>query len=263
MARVLENERLAGSMAEPGIRRIGIADLRAALRAGMEDFRASPTQMMFLCLLYPIIGLVAARAFSGGELLPLLWPMIAGLSLVGPVAAVGLYEISRRREAGEATSWTTAFTVLRHPNLGSIAVMGVLLMAIFVRWLFAARWVYATTLARIPVGSPTDLLRATFSTPEGQQLLLIGNGVGFLFALAVLVLTVVSVPMLIDRPVGVGTAIQTSIRACLANPVPMAIWGLIVAVLLFLGCLPIFIGLAVVMPILGHATWHLYKRVVA
>jgi uncharacterized membrane protein len=263
MARVLENGRLSDTAAEPGIRAIGIADLRASLRDGVDDFLAAPTQMIFLCLLYPIVGLVAARAFSGGALLPLLWPMVAGLSLVGPVAAVGLYEISRRREAGEAVSWTTAFAVLRHPNLGSIAVLGVLLMAIFVAWLFAARWVYDTTLAQVPVASPTDLAHATFSTPQGQQLLLLGNGVGFLFALAVLVLTVVSVPMLIDRPVGVGTAIQTSIRACLANPVPMAIWGVIVAVVLFLGCVPAFIGLAVAMPVLGHATWHLYKRVVS
>jgi uncharacterized membrane protein len=263
MAKAWTNDRLAADGSEASIRRIGTADLREALRQGWEDFLANPTQLVFLCVLYPLVGLVAARAFSGGALLPLLWPLVAGLSLVGPVAAVGLYEISRRREAGEQVSWLTAFAVLRHPNLPNIAILGILLMAIFVAWIAVAKGIYNTTLGHLPVNSFSELWQAVFTTPEGQRLLLLGNGVGFLFALAVLVLTVVSTPMLIDRSVGIGTAIQTSIRACLANPGPMAIWGLIVAALLLLGCLPAFIGLAVVMPVLGHATWHLYRRVVA
>lgn len=261
MARAWTDDRLAAN-ARPGIRRIGIADLQAALRQGWDDFLAIPTQLIFLCVLYPIVGLIAARAFSGAEMLPLLWPLVAGLSLVGPVAAVGLYEISRRREAGEAVSWTTAFQVLRHPNLPLIAMLGIMLMAIFVAWVAAAKAIYGMTMGNLPVSGLSDLWNAAFGTPEGWRLLLIGNGVGFLFALTVLVLTVVSVPMLIDRRVDIGVAIATSIRACLANPGTMAVWGLIVAVLLLLGSLPAFIGLAVVMPVLGHATWHLYKRVV-
>ncbi|RAI56967.1 hypothetical protein DOO78_21320 [Roseicella frigidaeris] len=245
------------------IRRIGTADLRAALREGWQDFRAIPTQLIFLCILYPIVGLVAARAVSGGDLLPLLWPLIAGLSLVGPVAAVGLYEISRRREAGEQVSWLTAFSVLRHPNLANIVMLGILLMAIFVAWVGVAHWIWNTTIGELPVASLGDMADAAFTTPEGHRLLLLGNGVGFLFAVVVLVLTVVSAPMLIDRNVGIGPAIGTSIQACLANPGPMALWGLIVAALLAIGSIPAFIGLAIVMPVLGHATWHLYRRVVA
>ncbi|MCB4822287.1 DUF2189 domain-containing protein [Roseicella aerolata] len=261
MARAWTNDHLTTD-AEPGIRRIGTADLREVLRQGWDDFLAIPTQLVFLCVLYPLVGWVAARAFSGGEMMPLLWPLVAGLSLLGPVAAVGLYEISRRREAGEQVSWLTAFEVLRHPNLPLIAMMGVMLMAIFVAWLFVAKMIYNMTMGQLPIASFGDLVNATFTTSEGWQLLLLGNGAGFLFALLVLMLTVVSVPMLIDRRVDISTAIQTSFRACMANPGPMAAWGLIVAVLLFLGCLPAFIGLAVVMPVLGHATWHLYKRVV-
>jgi uncharacterized membrane protein len=245
----------------PAIRRIGIHDLREALARGIDDFLATPTQLVFLCVLYPLVGLVAARAMSGGALLPLLWPMVAGLSLVGPVAAVGLYEISRRREAGEPASWLNAFDVLRSPAFGSIAGVGLLLMVIFVAWIFVARAIFAATIGIAPTGIG-ELARLAFTTPEGHRLLLLGNGAGFLFALAVLVLTVVSVPMLLDRNVGVATALQTSVRACLANPGPMALWGLIVAALLLLGCLPAFIGLAVAMPVLGHATWHLYRRVV-
>jgi uncharacterized membrane protein len=262
MARAWTKDHLATD-AEPGIRRIGMDDLREVLRQGWDDFLAIPTQLVFLCVLYPLVGWVAARAFSGGDMMPLLWPLVAGLSLLGPVAAVGLYEISRRREAGEQVSWLTAFEVLRHPNLPLIAMMGVMLMAIFVAWLFVAKAIYNMTMARLPIASFGDLVNATFTTSEGWQLLLLGNGAGFLFALLVLMLTVVSVPMLIDRRVDISTAIQTSFRACMANPGPMAVWGLIVAVLLFLGCLPAFIGLAVAMPVLGHATWHLYKRVVA
>lgn len=262
MAGAWTNDRLAADASGIGIRRIGMADLQAVLRAGWEDFLAIPTQLAFLCILYPLVGLVAARAMSGGHLLPLLWPLVAGLSLVGPVAAVGIYEISRRRDAGEPVSWLTAFQVLRHPNLPLIAMMGIMLMAIFVAWLAAARWIFDATMGQLPAMDMTGLLQASFTTPEGWRLLLLGNGVGFLFALVVLVLTVVSVPMLIDRRVDIGTAIATSFRACLENPGPMAAWGVIVAALLLLGSIPAFIGLAVVMPVLGHATWHLYKRVV-
>lgn len=262
MARAWTDDRLAADEQEAGIRRIGMADLRMALRQGWDDFLAIPTQLVFLCVLYPVVGWIAARAFSGGELLPLLWPLVAGLSLVGPVAAVGLYEISRRREAGEEVSWLTAFAVLRHPNLPQIAMLGVMLMAIFVAWIAVAKWIWNMTLGNLPIASFGDMVHAAFTTPQGQTLLLLGNGAGFLFALAVLVLTVVSVPMLIDRRVGIGSAVNASVQACMCNPRPMAIWGLIVAVLLFLGCIPAFIGLAVVMPVLGHATWHLYKRVV-
>jgi uncharacterized membrane protein len=261
MAKAWTTEAYA-ARAEPTIRSIGINDLREALREGVDDFLATPTQLAFLCVLYPVVGLLAARATGGGELLPLLFPLIAGLSLVGPVAAVGLYEISRRRQAGQPASWLNAFDVVRSPSFFSIAAMGVLVMAIFVGWLIAARAIFEATVGPVPA-SVGELARIVFDTPEGHRLILIGNAVGFVLAVAVLMLTVVSVPMLLDRNVGIGTAIRTSVRACLANPVAMAAWGLLVVGLLLLGSLPAFIGLAVVMPLLGHATWHLYKRVVA
>lgn len=263
MAKTWTNDRLANGVQEAGIRRIGTADLMLALRQGWDDFLAIPTQLLFLCVLYPIVGLVAARAMSGGDLIPLLWPLVAGLSLVGPVAAVGLYEISRRREAGEDVSWLTAFAVLKHPNLPQIAMLGILLMAIFVAWVGVAQMIWSATFGHLPAMGFGEMVNAAFTTPEGRRLLLYGNAVGFVFALLVLVLTVVSVPMLIDRPgVGIGSAISASVQTCIANPVPMAIWGALVAALLLLGSIPAFIGLAVVMPVLGHATWHLYKRVV-
>ncbi len=248
---------------EVEIRHIGIGDLREALRRGWADFMATPTQLIFLGVIYPLIGLLAARAAAGGALLPLFYPMVAGLSLMGPVAALGIYELSRRREQGRTVSWVNAFDVLRSPALGSIIAMGLLLCVIFVAWLFAAQAIYDATMGALPrANSIETFTQQVLNTREGWNLILLGNAVGFGFAVLVLALTVISFPMLLDRHVSMGTALRSSVRAVAANPVTMAVWGLIVAALLVLGSLPIFVGLAVVMPLLGHATWHLYRRVI-
>lgn len=254
----------ATATGEPVVRRIAVGDAGDALRRGWQDFLAAPTQLVFLCLLYPIVGFFAARAIGGGPLLPLFFPLVAGLSLVGPVAAIGVYEISRRREKGFAVSWLDAFGVLKSPAILSIAALGFVLLAIFGAWLLAAERIYGATVGAVAQpASVEEFLSLLTSTPEGWQLIFIGNGVGFLFAVLVLALTVVSFPLLLDRDVGPAVAVRTSLRAVATNPAPMATWGLIVAVVLLLGCLPLFIGLAVAMPVLGHGTWHLYRKVVA
>ena len=250
------------AIAAPGIRKIGIADLREALRKGVDDFLAIPTQLVFLCILYPVVGLVAARAAVGTDLVPLLFPLVAGMALLGPVLAVGIYELSRRREQGLPVSWLNAFGVLRSPAIFSIALVGGMLLAIFVVWIGAAKAIYALTLGGADPVSMGSFAEQMLDTPGGWKLAVIGNLVGAVFSAAVLTLTVVSVPMLLDRNVSPAVAIQTSIRAVAANPAVMAVWGLIVAATLLLGCIPLFIGLAVAMPVLGHATWHLYRRVV-
>ena len=207
---------------EPAVRRITIADLREVLARGWDDFLAIPTQLVFLGVIYPLVGLVAAR-FATGELLPLLFALLAGLSLLGPVAALGLYEISRRRERGEPVSAIQAFTVVRSPSIKSIALLGAMLLGIFVLWLLAARVIYVHTLGDGAHGETIGaLLSSAFATREGWMLILIGNGVGLLFAILVLTLTVVSFPMLLDRPVDPVVAVRTSMRAVMANPVPMA-----------------------------------------
>jgi uncharacterized membrane protein len=246
----------------PAIRRIGVADIRQALSQGVDDFLAIPTQLFFLGLIYPLVGLVAARAAWGGDLLPLLFPMIAGLSLIGPVAAIGIYELSRRRERGWVVSVGDAFSVLRSPAIGTMAALGLILAVVFVAWLYVAHAIYAATLGPVAPASIGDFARTLLDTPQGWRLILIGNAVGFLFAAGVLATTVVSFPLLLDRNTSLATAVRTSIAACRANPKAMALWGLIVAALLLLGSIPAFVGLAVVMPVLGHATWHLYRRVV-
>ncbi|WP_207541201.1 DUF2189 domain-containing protein [Sabulicella rubraurantiaca] len=248
--------------AEPVVREIGFSDIQIALTKGYQDFLAMPTQLIFLGVIYPVVGLVAARAASGGALMPLLYPLVAGLSLMGPIAALGIYELSRRHEQGLPTSWLNAFDVLRSPAIGSIAALGVIMSVIFVAWLFAAQAVYRATMGDDLPDSFLALIGQTLTTRAGWRLILWGHVVGFFFALLILMLTVVSFPLLLDRNVGLRVAVRTSIRGVLRNPIPMAAWGVIVAALLALGCLPLFVGLAVVMPLLGHATWHLYRRVV-
>ena len=262
MAKVSTNADVSAAHADPVVRRIGMADLKTALVKGYADFADTPTQLVFLGLIYPLIGLLAATAASGGALLPLLYPIVAGLSLMGPVAAVGIYELSRRRERGYVVSWVNAFDALRSPSIGSIAALGLLLCVVFVLWLFAAQAIYRMTMGDELPASIGDFVYRVLNTREGWRLILWGNAAGFLFAVVVLTLTVVSFPLLLDRDVGVRVAIRTSIRAVLTNPVAMAVWGLIVAAALFIGCLPLFVGLAVAMPVLGHSTWHLYRQVV-
>jgi uncharacterized membrane protein len=246
----------------PVVRSIGLADLRAALANGLEDFRAMPTHVVFLSLIYPIVGLALAGATFGYDVVPLLYPLAAGFALIGPFAAIGLYELSRRRELGLDTSWKHAFDVIHSPSLPAIVALGVLLLVIFAIWLAVAQALYVASFGQ---DEPTTLIafaRNVLTTQEGYNLIIVGNAVGFLFAVLAFSLSVVSFPLLLDRHVGAAVAIITSVKAILRNPLTMAIWGLFVAGALAIGSLPFFIGLAVVMPVLGHSTWHLYRRVV-
>lgn len=248
--------------ADPVIRKLTVADLRQSLSQGFDDFKAIPTQLIFLGLLYPVIGFIAARA-AVGNLLPLLFPLVTGLSLMGPVMAVGLYEISRRRQAGLPVSWTTAFDVLKSPAIGSIVLMAVVLLAIFVVWVFTAQAIYTATMGAEVANSMGSFSQSVLQTDAGHRLILLGNLVGAGFAVVVLAISVFSLPMILDRNCSPVLAVRTSMRAVLQNPVVMMVWGLIVAALLIAGSLPAFVGLALAMPILGHATWHLYKHAVA
>ena len=245
------------------VRTVSFADLKAALAKGLDDFSAMPSHAIFLCIIYPIAGLVLGRLAIGYDVLPLLFPLMAGFALVGPFAAIGLYEMSRRREQGLDISWRHVFDVRHRPTFGAIVALGLLLMAIFLVWIAVAQAIYVATFGYLPAASIPDFFQQVLTTSEGWTLIVVGNAVGFLFAVLVLTISVVSFPLLIDRDVGAAGAIVTSWRVVLANPVTMAAWGFIVALLLVVGSIPLLFGLAVVMPVLGHATWRLYRRVVA
>jgi uncharacterized membrane protein len=251
-----------GMHVQPAVRRISTADLKDALRLGFEDFWAKPSHYVFLCLIYPIVGLILTRWSSGANAIQLIYPLMSGFALVGPFAAIGLYEISRRRELGMDSSWRHAFDVRHSPALPSIAAIGAMLVALFLVWLFTAQSIYTGLFGERPPASLGGFLHEVLTTSRGWMLILLGNAAGFVFAVIVLATTVVAFPLLLDRDVGAVAAIETSARAVIANPLQMAVWGLLVAVLLVIGSIPLFAGLAVVIPVLGHATWHLYRKVV-
>lgn len=246
----------------PAIRRIAGRDVFDALRRGFDDFWAKPSHYAFLCLIYPLVGVFLFAWTSGGDSFHLVFPLMSGFALLGPLAGIGLYEISRRREQNLDSSWWHALDVRKSSAIPSIIVLGIFLMGIFLAWLLTAQalfdHVYSSGAPTTFTGFITDVL----TTPRGWTLMLLGNLIGFLFALVVLSTTVIAFPLLLDRDVGVYAAVATSARATIANPLPILLWGLIVAVCLAIGSALLFAGLAVVLPVLGHATWHLYRKVV-
>jgi uncharacterized membrane protein len=248
--------------APPEVRTITPADLIDVLRHGLDDFLAMPTHAVFLCIIYPIIGIILGFVTFEADFIPLLYPLASGFALIGPFAAIGLYELSRRREAGLDTTWSHAFDVVHSPSFPAILGLGALLLGIFLAWIVTADLIYVANFGRLPQTSLTTFVDKVLTTPAGHSLLVAGNLAGFLFAVLAFSLSVVAFPLLFDRHVGLSTAIATSLQAVIKNPVTMALWGLIVAGGLLAGTLPLFVGLAIVMPVLGHATWHLYRKVV-
>jgi uncharacterized membrane protein len=252
-----------GDAALPEVRRLTTADLRDALRKGAEDMGTFRSDVVFACLLYPVMGAALAAVALRGDLVQLVFPLLSGFALIGPVAALGLYEMSRRREQGEEVGWSALFDVLKSPRLGGIIVLALIHLVVFMAWVTIANLIYGATLDLEPPVSTGEFVAAVFGSAAGWAMIGIGCAVGFLFAALVLAMSVVSFPLLLDRDVGVAGAIVTSLRVAAASPGPVAAWGLAVAVLLALGTLPFLLGLMLVMPLLGHATWHLYRHAVA
>jgi uncharacterized membrane protein len=246
----------------PVVRRIDASDLKDVLIRGFSDFGAERTDVIFLCVFYPVIGLLMASLAAEHRMLPLLFPLASGFALLGPFAGVGLNEMSRRRELGISTGWTDAFRVFGSPSLGAILLLGMALAVIFVFWQYIAYAIYEFTLGpRLPA-SVGGFIHDVFLTGPGWKLIVLGVGAGFVFAAIVLVISSVAFPLLLDRPVGVEVAVRTSVRAALVNPVPMALWGMIIGGGLIIGSIPFFLGLVIVLPALGHSTWHLYRKMV-
>ena len=246
----------------PVVRRIEVKDIREVLEKGVNDFLAMPSHGAFLALVYPLCGLVLAYATSDQNALQLIFPLASGFALVGPFVAIGLYEMSRRRELGLEISWKYAFNVLRSPSISSIAALGALLLAIFAVWIIAAQWLYKALYGPTPPVAFLGFLQQVASTERGWLLVGVGCFIGFCFAAVTLAISVVSFPLLLDRDAGALTAVATSIKTVRKNPIPMALWGLIVAAALLIGSLPFFMGLTLVVPVLAHATWHLYCKVI-
>lgn len=246
----------------PEIRQITMDDIRDALRLGFADFKTFRSDVIFVCFLYPIIGGCLVWMVVQGSLLPLLFPVMSGFALIGPLAAVGLYEMSRRREKGLKTNWLALGDVLQSPTFGVIFVLGLFHIAIFVIWIMSANFIYAVTLGPELPTSVSGFVRDVLTTGAGWALIGFGCAIGLAFAVIVLAVSVVSFPLLLDRDVGLPVAIITSVRVTTKNPKTITAWGLIVAGSLVIGSLPMLLGLVVAMPVLGHATWHLYRKAV-
>lgn len=252
-----------GARAAPDyeVRSIGPQDIRESLAQGWADFLDKRGDLIFVGLIYPLIEILAAMVALGGSLIPFFFPVAAGIGFLGPVAATGFYELARRREDGLDCHWTHFLEVRKRPAFEAIAAVSGLLLAIFLLWVAAAGALYGALIGTVP-DSVGAFLAEIFTTTEGWMLIVVGNLLGLAFAAAVLALSVVSLPMMVDLDVDARTALDTSVRAVMANKWMMLRWGVIVVSLLVIGSIPFFVGLAVVLPVLGYATWHLYRHLV-
>lgn len=248
---------------DPTVHQIKTADLFDAISKGFADFNAMPTHFVYLAIIYPIVTFSIAGFYGDLDMLPFLFPLLAGYTLLGPLLAIGTYELSRRREFGRFTSRTNAFLVFKSHSINAIVNLGIVLMLIYFAWLFAAQFLYQQNFGGVAPESYMGFVNDVFTTPQGLTLIVAGGIIGFLFAVIVLSFSVISFPMLLDLDVGVIAAVKISVKAVIANPLPMAVWGVIVAASLLVGSIPFFAGLCVVLPVLGHATWHLYRKIIS
>jgi uncharacterized membrane protein len=245
------------------VRKITHEDLSYSLRRGLDDFLTFRGDIVFAGVVYTVIGLAAVVMTTSSPLMPFFVPVVAGVGLLGPVAAVGFYELARRREAGQQdVHWFNFLEVRKRPSADEMGIVAGMLLLIFFLWLLAAGALYAALFGWATPESVPDFLATIFTTPRGWALIVAGGAVGAIFGWIVLALSVVSLPMLVDSNISAPEAVSASWRAAHSNKGEMIRWGIIVGALLVLGSIPLFVGLAFVLPWLGYATWHLYTRLI-
>lgn len=244
------------------VRLVALGDLRDALRLGWGDFRAAPLFGLFFASVYVAGGWLIVWALTAKGQMWWTLPAAAGFPILGPFIACGLYEVSRRREAGLPLSWRAVLGVILRQKDRQIPSIAVVVVVFFLFWNFLAHMIFALFLGLSTMTNISSSFEV-FLTPNGMLMLAVGTAVGAVFAGVLFALTVVSLPLLLDRDVDFVTAMITSVALVLNNPLVMLAWGGVIALLLFAGMALWFLGLFVVLPVLGHATWHLYRRALA
>ncbi|MCB1381005.1 MAG: DUF2189 domain-containing protein [Alphaproteobacteria bacterium] len=237
------------------------SDVLRSLRDGLRDFQRAPAYGLFFGLAYAAFGWFILYLMIVLDIGSYAYPMVTGFALVAPFAAAGLYEISRRLEAGEPLTWAAIFGCIFGRGGKAVGIMAIVTTFSYIIWLDIAVALYVMFFSMKPLRFDA-LLEAIITTPKGVVFFLVGNGVGAVLAVIVFSIMVISLPMVFDRQVDFVTAMITSVKSVLANPKPMLLWCAIIGVLLGLSLVSMFVGLLVTLPILGHATWHLYKRTV-
>jgi len=247
---------------DPVVRRIAAADIAEALGQGLRDFQAVPLYGLVFGAFYAAGGIAIVLSLTRFGLVYLAYPLAAGFALIGPFVAIGLYEVSRRREAGLPVSLGAIWATVR--TRGEIGWMAFVTLFVFVVWMYQVRLLIALLLGlNASFGSLQEFITVVLTTNEGLLFLAIGNAVGAALSLILFSLTVVSFPLLLDRDVDFVTAMITSVRSVVTSPLPMIGWAALIVILLAVSAMPYFLGLVVTLPVLGHTTWHLYRRIIA
>ncbi len=247
--------------ADPVVRPIAAADIAEALGQGLRDFQAMPLLGLIFGGLYVAGGILIVLSLTAFGMVYLAYPIAAGFSLIGPFVAIGLYEMSRRREAGQPVTLGAIWSAVRSRT--ELGWMAFVTLFIFLVWMYQVRLLIALILGiNASFSSIQQFITVVLTTSEGLLFLAVGNAIGAALSLILFSLTVVSFPLLLDRDVDFVTAMVTSVRAVVTSPVPMIGWAAVIVVVLMVSSIPYFLGLLVTLPVLGHATWHLYRRIV-
>ncbi|MEQ8450155.1 MAG: DUF2189 domain-containing protein [Nitratireductor sp.] len=248
--------------AMPEVAAITGADIRAALMQGLNDFARAPLFGLFFGGVFALGGMVIVLGLTIWRVPWMIYPFAIGFPLIGPFAAVGLYEVSRRLEAGQPLDWKAVLAVVWHQRTRELSWMAFVMLFVFWIWMYQIRLLVALVLGRMSFATLERFLDVVFTTPQGWTFLAVGHVVGAILALVLFSITVISIPLLLERELDFVTAMITSVKTVLASPSAMIGWGVTVTVLVLLSCVPFFLGLFVTLPVLGHATWHLYRRAV-
>ena len=252
----------AAPRADPTVRAISVSEINEAWAQGLRDFRAAPAYGLVFGGFYAAAGMIIVFGITALGKGYLAYPLAAAFALIGPFAAVGLYEVSRRREAGLVLSWDAVLGAIFKQRNRQLAWMGLVTMFFLIVWMYLVQLLVALFLGTRSFPTLDDFLVALTMTPKGLVFLFLGNAIWALLSIALFSITFLSFPLLLDRDVDFVTAMITSVRGVLASPLAAIGWALIIALLLIVACLPFFLGVLVVLPVLGHTTWHLYRKIV-